>query len=107
MPCCVKNKCGPFKSHATYLWSAAWPCQPRDNLLLKHECRKTRPIVAKNKKNFIRINIEAIPIYHRKRPQDAAAAAADETNKMEGFELQAVEANPTYPFDCCCTVLNE
>ncbi|KAG5678226.1 hypothetical protein PVAND_007918 [Polypedilum vanderplanki] len=96
MSCCVrKDKC-QFKAHSYNIWSKAWLCKPKDNLLLKHECPKFQPKT--KKKNFIRINIEAIPSFYRKQPQDAQKKATK--NKMEELKFLVEEAMPAYPCYC-------
>lgn len=82
MPCSLIEKPIRRFTFPYLVWNRAQPCYPKDNLKLKHECRKVNVV---KQTNFIRKNKEAISSYRKKPTKDVA------NKKMEGLKLLAVE----------------
>lgn len=60
MPCCPLSLHPKPLPQLFYTWSATWIQYPKNNLKLDHKCLE--PV---NKKNFVRLNKEAIASYRR------------------------------------------
>jgi hypothetical protein len=79
MPC-YRDKEKPQRP-LFYAWSAAWPCKPKDNIVIHHKCPK--PV--KKPPNFMQKNKEAIANYRQ-----VFLMRAEKENKMgDGFKLRA------------------
>lgn len=79
MPC-FPEKLKPFKPLA-YTWSASWICRPRDSLKCEHTCYKPE-----KKKNFERLNKEAIATF-RKKFLERDGSAIQETPETDQNSL--------------------
>ena len=65
-----------------YTWTAAYPCKPRDNIVIHHLCEKA----LKKPQNFMQRNKEAIANYR----QDFLKRVVVKEDKMgDGFKLRA------------------
>lgn len=82
MPC-YRDKEKP-QQPLFYAWSAAWPCKPKDNIVIHHKCPK--PV--KKPPNFIQKNKEAIANYR----QDFLKRAEVENKMGDGFKLRAKQS---------------
>lgn len=82
MPCCVE-KLKPLPP-LYYSWSASWMCYPKDNLKCDHECVKAEPT---KKKNFERINKEAIASFRKKFLTKKRTEASRKQNSMKSNSI--------------------
>lgn len=83
MPCFPKREYVP--KPLFYTWTAAFPCKPRDNIVIHHLSEKA----FKKPQNFIQRNKEAIANYR----QDFLKRVVKKEDKMgDGFKLRAKAA---------------
>lgn len=79
MPCYHEKK-SPVQP-LFYTWSKAYPCKPKDNIVIHHKCEKPQ----KKQPNFMQKNKEAISNYRQVFLQ-----RVEKENKMgDGFKLRA------------------